>query len=211
MACRAGYPESTEFLGQVLLPVDLMHRPLWNSPERRSRSISTSTSSTPANRQTTADFLVAVTDLYAHITCSGFEAHAPRTALEFAEYFKRSDVVRLNCEDMATYTEAFVGKPVRAHEFKKSAKAERAKHSNKKSPVIVSIPMQARMLMDCCAGHPARVVRCAGYHYGHCFLRLPEQLSNSSLVQGAWQPPSRAWCPHGLTDSENDGDDDGDK
>ncbi|OBZ66002.1 hypothetical protein A0H81_14020 [Grifola frondosa] len=114
------------------------------------------TSSTPANRQTTADFLVAVTDLYAHITCSGFEAHAPRTALEFAEYFKRSDVVPLNCEDMATYTEAFVGKPVRAHEFKKSAKAERAKHSNKKSPVIVSIPMQARMLMDCCAGHPAR-------------------------------------------------------
>ncbi|OBZ71561.1 Brefeldin A resistance protein [Grifola frondosa] len=63
---------------------------------------------------TTADFLVAVTDPYGHIARSGFEVHAPRTALEFTEYFKQSDVAQLNREDMDAYMEEFVGKPARA-------------------------------------------------------------------------------------------------
>ncbi|OBZ73920.1 hypothetical protein A0H81_06449 [Grifola frondosa] len=46
--------------------------------------------------QTSADFLVAVMDPYGRIAHSGFEACMPHTALELAEYFKLSDVARLD-------------------------------------------------------------------------------------------------------------------
>ncbi|OBZ76087.1 Brefeldin A resistance protein [Grifola frondosa] len=151
-------------------------------PANRARQYFIDMGYEPANRQTTADFLVAVTDPYGRITRSGFEARAPRTALEFAEYFKRSDVARLNREDMDAYMEEFVGKPARAHEFKKSVKAEHAKHSNKKSPYIVSIPMQARALMDrrvqiIRGGIAAQVIQLASFVVqaiimGTVFLRL---------------------------------------
>ncbi|KAF8069197.1 pleiotropic drug resistance ABC transporter [Lyophyllum atratum] len=100
----------------------------------------------PANRQTTPDFLVAVTDPNGRIPHPGF-GPMPRTAEEFAEHFMRSPIAQLNREDMGQYKETFVGIPERATAYKKSVKAEHSKTARKKSPYTISIPMQAKAVM----------------------------------------------------------------
>ncbi|CAL1709796.1 unnamed protein product [Somion occarium] len=101
----------------------------------------------PANRQTTADFLVAVTDPKGRTVREGYENRVPRTAQEFADFFKKSDISALNQEDIESYTEEFVGKEHRVSHYKESYHAEHARHTSHKSPYIISIPMQARALM----------------------------------------------------------------
>ncbi|KAK7467568.1 ATP-binding cassette transporter snq2 [Stygiomarasmius scandens] len=76
----------------------------WDKPEKTSTSVSTrsvlSTRATnePANRQTTADFLVAVTDPNGRIPRSPSEHQAPlpKTAAEFAEYLRKSSFAQEN-------------------------------------------------------------------------------------------------------------------
>jgi ATP-binding cassette subfamily G (WHITE) protein 2 (SNQ2) len=63
----------------------------------------------------------------------------PRTAAEFASYFNRSPIAQLNRDDMAMYKEAFVGNHERADAYRKSALAEHARHTRKKSYVTVSV------------------------------------------------------------------------
>lgn len=77
----------------------------------------------PAHRQTTADFLVAVTDQNGRIIRSGFESRTPRTASEFAERFLASPAGDANRADMDSYRSDFVGKPDRALDYKTSARA----------------------------------------------------------------------------------------
>ncbi|KAH9927376.1 pleiotropic drug resistance ABC transporter [Amylocystis lapponica] len=101
----------------------------------------------PANRQTTADFLVAVTDPLGRIVRSGFEARVPRTAIEFADTFKQSPLAQENRNDIDSYTAEFTGTPKRAEDYRTGAHAEHAKRTRKTSPYITSIPMQARALM----------------------------------------------------------------
>ncbi|OJT05939.1 Brefeldin A resistance protein [Trametes pubescens] len=139
----------------------------------------------PANRQTTADFLVAVTDPNGRIVRPGFEARVPRTAAEFAEYYKRSEFARENRADMDAYRSAFVGKPERADAYRASVKAEHARHASKKSPYIASIPMQARALMTrrvqiIRGGAAAQVIQLfsfvlQGIIVGTVFLRLKNE------------------------------------
>ncbi|GLB42433.1 putative ABC transporter superfamily, ABCG family. PDR (TC 3.A.1.205) subfamily protein [Lyophyllum shimeji] len=100
----------------------------------------------PANRQTTPDFLVAVTDPNGRNPRPDF-GPMPRTASEFADYFMRSPIAQMNKEDIAQYKKDFVGVPQRAIVYKESAKAEHAKTARKKSPYTISIPMQARAVM----------------------------------------------------------------
>ena len=88
-----------------------------------------------------------MTDPNGRIVREGYENRVPRTAAEFVEYYRRSEIYRLNREDMSAYHDQFVGKPERVHHYRQSVKDEHAKHSNKKSPYIVSIPMQASALM----------------------------------------------------------------
>lgn len=100
----------------------------------------------PANRQTTADFLVAVTDPNGRIPRPGV-TNQPRTAAEFAEAFKRSAIYQLNKEDMDKYEAEFVGNSARKSSYRESAYLEHAKHTRKESAYLVSVPMQARALM----------------------------------------------------------------
>ncbi|KAF8624553.1 hypothetical protein AX15_005817 [Amanita polypyramis BW_CC] len=100
----------------------------------------------PANRQTTADFLVAVTDPNGRTTRPDAK-NVPRTAVEFAEYFKKSALGAANREDMISYEMEFVGNPKRALEYKESARAEFAKHATKGSPYLLTIPQQAKAVM----------------------------------------------------------------
>ncbi|KAG6879471.1 hypothetical protein C0992_002357 [Termitomyces sp. T32_za158] len=70
----------------------------------------------PANRQTTPDFLVAVTDPNGRIPRTDMGAGAgpvPRTADEFANYFMKSDLAKENRRDMQLYKDAFIGNPER--------------------------------------------------------------------------------------------------
>lgn len=83
----------------------------------------------PANRQTTADFLVAVTDPNARIPRSGV-TNQPRTAAEFAEYFRNSDAGKANRAELEAYLDQFVGKAERKSAYIESARAEFAKRSH---------------------------------------------------------------------------------
>jgi ATP-binding cassette subfamily G (WHITE) protein 2 (SNQ2) len=85
----------------------------------------------PANRQTTADFLVSVTNPNGRIPRAGVTA-LPRTSAEFAEYFKRSQLGHANRADMDSYQAEFVGKKERASAFIQSAQDEHAEGCKKK-------------------------------------------------------------------------------
>ena len=101
----------------------------------------------PANRQTTPDFLVAVTDPKARTPREGYENRVPRTPDEFAEHYRQSNVWQINQEGMDAYLHEFVGKPKRASAYMESAWAEQATNSNKKSAYVISIPMQTKAVM----------------------------------------------------------------
>jgi len=100
----------------------------------------------PANRQTTADFLVGVTDPPSRIVRKGFERRVPRSAVEFANYFNKSEIGKQNfkeVDDELTDPQY----PEKAAQYKVSARAERSKHMPPSSPYTISIMMQLRILM----------------------------------------------------------------
>lgn len=101
----------------------------------------------PANRQTTPDFLVAVTDPNARMARVGYETRVPRTADEFVEYYRASNIWQINQRDMSAYLTEFVGQPQRASAYRDSAWAEHATTAKKKSAYVISIPMQTRAVM----------------------------------------------------------------
>ena len=101
----------------------------------------------PANRQTTPDFLVAVTDPNARIAREGYEKRVPKTPDEFAEHYRESSIWQINQADMDAYLHESVGKPQRALAYMESAQAEHATTSNKKSAYVISIPMQTRAVV----------------------------------------------------------------
>ena len=101
----------------------------------------------PANRQTTPDFLVAVTDPCARNIRKGFGNRAPRTADDFARNFLESDVTAINEQDMNSYRKDFIGKDDLTKSYSQQAKDEHAKTARKGSPYIVSIPMQTRAVI----------------------------------------------------------------
>ena len=101
----------------------------------------------PANRQTTPDFLVAVTDPNARTIRRGFENRVPRTADDFARRYLESDISTINEQDMVSYRKDFIGKGGMAESYSQQAKAEHAKTARRGSPYIVSIPMQTRAVI----------------------------------------------------------------
>lgn len=101
----------------------------------------------PADRQTTADFLVAVTDPKGRTVRPGFTTPLPRNAAEFEAHFQKSDIRQQNKEDMAAYRKEFVGQRDRVLAYRQSALAEHAHHTLSKSSYTISIPMQVRAVM----------------------------------------------------------------
>ncbi|TFY79980.1 hypothetical protein EWM64_g4032 [Hericium alpestre] len=119
-------------------------RMVYFGPANRARQYFIDMGFEPASRQTTADFLVAVTEPTARTPRAGFEHAVPRTAVEFAERFLQSEPGKLNREDMDSYRNDFVGKSHRASAFMESVHAERARMMRKASPYTISLPMQAK-------------------------------------------------------------------
>ena len=92
----------------------------------------------PANRQTTPDFLVSVTDPLGRTMVTKDDDdrspelkhhRIPQTALEFEEYYKNSEIRKMNLEDIRSYKAVNVDKQDRKLAFKESAKAEHARHT----------------------------------------------------------------------------------
>ena len=88
----------------------------------------------PANRQTTADFLVSVTDPLSRKTKEDNNKSPgsrnrpiPKTALEFEAYFKKSEIMKMNLYDIRSYKAENVNKPDRKAAYKESAEAEHAR------------------------------------------------------------------------------------
>jgi ATP-binding cassette, subfamily G (WHITE), member 2, SNQ2 len=100
----------------------------------------------PANRQTTADFLLAVTDPKGRTARTDVKS-IPRTAAEFEKHFQLSPLGQANKEDMESFRKEFVGDPDRSQAYKESAREEHASHVGDKSPYTISIPMQIRAVM----------------------------------------------------------------
>ncbi|KAJ2929810.1 hypothetical protein H1R20_g7294, partial [Candolleomyces eurysporus] len=100
----------------------------------------------PANRQTTPDFLVAVTDAAARIPRAGVTTQ-PRSAEEFAKYFKQSKAGRENSEEVESYIREFAGSSEKKDAYVSSARAEFAKRSGKKNPYMLTIPQQVAAVM----------------------------------------------------------------
>ncbi|KIK61032.1 hypothetical protein GYMLUDRAFT_166677 [Collybiopsis luxurians FD-317 M1] len=102
----------------------------------------------PANRQTTPDFLVAVTDPLGRIPRE-VVPNRPRTADEFAKCFSESSLGAANREDIDIYKKLSVlgSTSDKAKSYRHSVLVEKAKHTNPKSPYLISLPMQARAVM----------------------------------------------------------------
>ena len=135
-------------------------------PANRARQYFIDMGYQPANRQTTADFLVAgqspphipppsltlihaplVTDPNGRIPRPGQTLLTPRTASEFADYFRNSLVSDMNRQDMEQYRRLYVAKPDLRKAYLESVRSERSKHSTRDSPYMLSIPGQVHALM----------------------------------------------------------------
>ncbi|KAG2033358.1 pleiotropic drug resistance ABC transporter [Suillus americanus] len=101
----------------------------------------------PYNRQTTADFLVGVTDPISRKIRPGFKGTVPRTAEEMAAHFRASQLGHLNRQAIDEYRELHVGKPDRKAAYRLSAVMEHSHHAPKSNSYTISIPMQVRAVM----------------------------------------------------------------
>jgi len=94
----------------------------------------------PANRQTTPDFLVSVTDPIGRRATGqendtkneGKAKPIPRTAAEFEDCYRRSETMKRNREDIASYKKDNVDKDEMAQHYKTSAKQDHAQHTRRK-------------------------------------------------------------------------------
>ncbi|TDL15090.1 pleiotropic drug resistance ABC transporter [Rickenella mellea] len=120
----------------------------------------------PHDRQTTADFLVSVTDPNGRAfrrdfkgddgdagSAGGAEQHGqpgrgiPKTPDEMAQYFNASQYGVMNRKDIESYKAEHVGNDEKARAYKASARQERARNTSKKSPYTVSLFMQAKAVI----------------------------------------------------------------
>ncbi|TFK22472.1 hypothetical protein FA15DRAFT_757994 [Coprinopsis marcescibilis] len=140
----------------------------------------------PVPRQTTPDFLVAVTDPSARIRRDGITAQ-PNTADEFAAYFKNSDLGADNRAEIDAYMAKHVGKPELFTAYSDSARAEFSKRSGKSNPYMLTIPQQVAAVMR----RKVQILRgnmlstyinlftfvFQGLIMGSIFLKMPERTS----------------------------------
>ncbi|KAG8789944.1 hypothetical protein FRC12_013096 [Ceratobasidium sp. 428] len=138
--------QASESLYQLFDKVCVIYsgKQIYFGPADRARQYFVDMGWQPVERQTTADFLVAITDPIARAPRLGWENRVPRTAEEFAKRWIESAEGRANHANAEHFMQA--PKDHLAH-YKESARAERATTMNRDSAYTVSLMMQVRGIM----------------------------------------------------------------
>ncbi|KAJ6512945.1 pleiotropic drug resistance ABC transporter [Mycena sanguinolenta] len=104
-----------------------------------------------AERQTTADFLVSVTDSVGRIVRPGLtpaeDRARPRTSTDLAKHFLASSAMAENVDDITDYVEECSATQDRALKYQRSAEAEHARGTRRASAFMTSLAMQTRALI----------------------------------------------------------------
>ncbi|KAH4929005.1 hypothetical protein HBI23_142720 [Parastagonospora nodorum] len=97
-------------------------------------------------RQTTGDFLTAVTNPSERQAKKGMENKVPRTPEDFEKYWRDSQEYKNLLEEIKDFEEEY---PVNEHsnlqELRSKKQFIQAKHARPKSPYLVSVPMQVKL------------------------------------------------------------------
>lgn len=97
-------------------------------------------------RQTTGDFLTAVTNANERQPAKGFENKVPRTPEDFEKYWRDSPEYQSLLEEIQEFEQ---GNPVGQHstlaEMRQKKNYIQAKHARPKSPYLISVPMQIKL------------------------------------------------------------------
>ncbi|KAI7832790.1 ABC-2 type transporter-domain-containing protein [Gamsiella multidivaricata] len=96
-------------------------------------------------RQTTADFLTAVTDPHERKARSGFEGRVPHTPKQFEDVFKASAFYTSVESHRITYQDS-VKEDIPIEQFKEAAKQVKQKHVSVKNPYTISFAGQVKTL-----------------------------------------------------------------
>lgn len=94
-------------------------------------------------RETTADFLVAVTDPKQRIVREGYEDQIPRSAEDFERAYRTSEAYQRMLADVEEYEKQLGESDYQdTREFKQSVKEQKSKHVSSKSSFTVSFRRQ---------------------------------------------------------------------
>ncbi|KAF2035084.1 ABC multidrug transporter-like protein [Setomelanomma holmii] len=97
-------------------------------------------------RQTTGDFLTAVTNPTERQASKGMENKVPRTPEDFEKYWRESPEYKNLLEEIKDFEEEY---PLNEHgnldELREKKNFVQAKHARPKSPYLVSVPMQVKL------------------------------------------------------------------
>lgn len=96
-------------------------------------------------RQTAGDFLTAVTNPQERQVREGMEDCVPRTADDFAEYWKKSPQYEALKQEIAEYREQFPPGGQQEVDFREVKRFRQAKHVRPKSAYVISTLMQVRL------------------------------------------------------------------
>lgn len=98
------------------------------------------------SRQTTGDFLTAVTNPQERQPRKGMEQAVPRTPEEFERCWRESPEYRSLMDEIIDFEQEY---PVNEHatlaQFREQKNILQAKHARPKSPYLVSVPMQIKL------------------------------------------------------------------
>jgi ATP-binding cassette subfamily G (WHITE) protein 2 (PDR) len=97
-------------------------------------------------RQTTGDFLTAVTNPSERQANKGMENKVPRTPEEFEKYWRESQEYKNLLEEIHDFEEENpINEYSTLNQLREQKKFIQAKHARPKSPYLVSVPMQVKL------------------------------------------------------------------
>ncbi|GAA5921798.1 hypothetical protein JCM3775_001825 [Rhodotorula graminis] len=103
----------------------------------------------PQPRQTSADFLVAVTDPKGRFVRDGYEGRVPKTAEDFVRHWKKSEHYKQLVDEVDRELQHHGTEQgqQRIENFRESARADIVKRQSPKSSFLISYPMMVRLAM----------------------------------------------------------------
>ena len=96
-------------------------------------------------RQVSGDYLTAITNPTERKALPGMEEKVPRTAKEFAEYWKKSPEYQALRNEITTFEREHPPSGYDAERLQASHEEQQARHTRPRSPYLLSVPMQVRL------------------------------------------------------------------